>query len=66
MKKDCFAVINEGDVIVFTSFEKMKEWVSLMVVEVYGKNFDLDYFLQMGYSQLYDTIEWTDRVAFVE
>lgn len=65
MKKDYFAVINDSDVIIFTSFEKMKNWVDLMTSEFY-KDFDLDYFLQMGYSQKYDTIQWTDKVAIFE
>ena len=66
MKNDYFAVINEGDIIMFTSFEKMKNWVSLMAVELFGKDFDLDYFLQMGYSQKYETVQWTDRVAIFD
>lgn len=65
-KKEYFAVINCGDVIIFDNFEKMSNWVQLMATEFYGKNFDLDYFLQMGYSQIYDTIQWTENVAIFE
>lgn len=60
-----FAVVNEGDVIIFTSFEDMEAWTRQLVDGLKLEDFDFDFFFDNGYSEVYSDLTWTNRVAFV-
>lgn len=62
-----YALVNEGDVILFTSFDKMKKWFTMYASEWYiDTEFDFDFFFTNGYSQVDNCVYWTERVTLVK
>lgn len=65
MKKDYFALVDEGNVILFTSLDNMKEWL-LDYIRQAGVDIDVQEFLDESYNRYGAIMYWTDKVAVVK